>query len=172
MRDGRVYKKAGGVRSDEASIFGSDQEGIARNAVEEPGFVPYFGQFTLLLRSAISAGGACINLFQSCFRLPKTFTIWNDIIKRSLTLCYAGSEFGLGQTLFSLAVSTQASRILEVGRYKGPPSSMTLTVKSKHELIYERLFNPSSLLGAVPTRIWLGRASATQTTARHELSSF
>jgi len=86
VKEGRVFKKPGVDASDEASIFGHDQRGLDRNAKEDPGLVPYFGQFALLLRSAISAGG---------------------------------SEFGLGQTLFSLTVSTRASRILEIGRYKG-----------------------------------------------------
>lgn len=86
VRDGRVFKKPGVDASDESAVFGHDQRGLERNSREDPGLVPYFGQFALLLRSAISAGG---------------------------------SEFGLGQTLFSLAVSTRASRILEIGRYKG-----------------------------------------------------
>jgi len=36
-----------------------------------------------------------------------------------MALVSGGSEFGLGMTLFSLTVSTQAERIIEIGRFKG-----------------------------------------------------
>jgi hypothetical protein len=35
------------------------------------------------------------------------------------SLCAGGSEFGLGMTLFSLAVSIRATNIVEIGRFKG-----------------------------------------------------
>jgi hypothetical protein len=35
------------------------------------------------------------------------------------TLAAGGSEFGLAMTLFSLAVSTRATNVLEIGRFKG-----------------------------------------------------
>ncbi|WNC45336.1 hypothetical protein RHI63_01070 [Thermosynechococcus sp. GLH187] len=34
-------------------------------------------------------------------------------------LVAGGSELGLGMTLFSLAVSIRATRIIEIGRFKG-----------------------------------------------------
>jgi predicted O-methyltransferase YrrM len=39
------------------------------------------------------------------------------LLRRSLSA--DGSEFGLGLTLFSLATSTRASQIIEIGRFKG-----------------------------------------------------
>ncbi len=39
------------------------------------------------------------------------------LMRRALVA--GGSELGLGMTLFSLAVSIRASRIIEIGRFKG-----------------------------------------------------
>jgi predicted O-methyltransferase YrrM len=50
-------------------------------------------------------------------RRDEFFGRFFDLMKASLTPM--GSELGLGMTLFSLAVSTRAGRVVEIGRHKG-----------------------------------------------------
>ncbi len=56
-------------------------------------------------------------LHQNQEEIPPYFGRFFQFMRSSLES--AGSEFGLGMTLFSLAVTIRASRIIEIGRFKG-----------------------------------------------------